>query len=134
MSDCIRCSNELIPGYASEGGNWPPSRQIRNSYVCSNCRRTEDQAWREDNPERNREFRRARDQAVNPGRVDYFVQHIRVTRVRGQASNHLCEGCCGSAAEQWAWIHGEDRDDVNSYVPLCIPCHVQYDLPLPQSA
>jgi hypothetical protein len=57
----------------------------------------------------------------------YRTRHARVAAARGRARTHLCEGCCGRAAEQWAQIHGTDGKNPADYVPLCCKCHTQYD-------
>lgn len=56
----------------------------------------------------------------------YAAQHGRVRLVLGPASGYDCAHCDGTAA-QWAWVHGEDRDSVWSYMPLCVSCHTAYD-------
>jgi hypothetical protein len=57
----------------------------------------------------------------------YRTRHARVATARGRAKTHLCAGCCGRAAAQWAQIHGTDGKDTANYVPLCRKCHIEYD-------
>jgi len=59
---------------------------------------------------------------------DYHARHYEVGKVRGKASDYLCEGGCGGRAAQWATIHGHDGLDIMlDYVPLCVHCHFEYD-------
>lgn len=62
----------------------------------------------------------------------YKQNHLNVKKIRGKASEYLCESCCGGSADEWATIHGLTGDDADHYVPLCFKCHKQYDAkPLP---
>src|SRR5713226_7918792 len=62
------------------------------------------------------------------GLPGYFTRHSRVKKARGSASQHLCSGCCGSQAREWATIHGRAGLDIFlDYVPLCARCHHEYD-------
>lgn len=51
----------------------------------------------------------------------------RVRNKYGKASDYNCTFCQGRQARDWAWIHGTDREAVTSYIPLCKPCHNDYD-------
>jgi hypothetical protein len=51
----------------------------------------------------------------------------RVRSKYGDASDYHCAFCYGRQARDWAWLHGTDREEVTSYVPLCKPCHNDYD-------
>ena len=57
----------------------------------------------------------------------YSANHNRVRKMRGSASNFLCEGGCQGRARDWALVHGKDGTDPASYVPLCRRCHYRYD-------
>ena len=58
----------------------------------------------------------------------YGAKHARVYTDRGRPGAFLCEGGCGSAAKDWAMIHGRDgTDPAKDYVPLCRSCHRRYD-------
>lgn len=57
----------------------------------------------------------------------YQANHMRLRSRRGKADAHLCDGCCGSRAKDWALIHEQDGADPMNYVPLCRPCHFAYD-------
>jgi len=57
----------------------------------------------------------------------YLRRHKNVVKVRGRAAEHLCVKECGSQAQQWAYTHDSDPDEVESYRPMCIPCHRAYD-------
>jgi hypothetical protein len=61
--------------------------------------------------------------------ASYRTQHRRVETARGKADRCLHRNAihCQSMTFNWAWIHGEDRNDVYSYVPLCKSCHGRYD-------
>ena len=51
----------------------------------------------------------------------------RVRSKYGNAKDYNCAFCYGRQARDWAWLHGTDREEVTSYVPLCKPCHNSYD-------
>jgi hypothetical protein len=55
------------------------------------------------------------------------ARHLRVMRKRGKARQYLCDGCCGSAAQDWARLHDRSGLDPFDYVPLCRRCHWHYD-------
>ena len=56
------------------------------------------------------------------------AMHKRLRRTRGRAAGYLCDGCCGSAAHDWAQVHGTSGHDIwRDYVPLCRSCHIRYD-------
>jgi hypothetical protein len=59
----------------------------------------------------------------------YDAQHARVRRARGKADRCIHRNAihCTSMIFDWAWIHGQDRNDIYSYVPMCHLCHMQYD-------
>lgn len=57
---------------------------------------------------------------------EYLRQHEAVRKARGKATEHGC-ATCDRQAREWAYIHGEDRDNIQSYQPMCIPCHRAYD-------
>jgi hypothetical protein len=52
----------------------------------------------------------------------YRSLHRGLERWFGPAYLYLCDGCCGSRAQDWANVHGTNR-----YVTLCHACHMQYD-------
>jgi len=45
---------------------------------------------------------------------------------RGPAKEQACVGC-GSAAQEWAQIHGTDGEDPADYDAMCCSCHNKYD-------
>ena len=58
------------------------------------------------------------------------------SRVRsryGKASKYRCSHCPARALD-WSWIHGTDREDIESYMPLCRSCHMYYDRELERQA
>lgn len=57
---------------------------------------------------------------------DYCWIHREVKRIKGSALEYSCIQCDG-LAETWAWQHGEDPLDINSYEPMCYACHNLYD-------
>lgn len=59
--------------------------------------------------------------------VNYFNMHTRLRKARGSATAHQCVRCDQPAA-QWAYIHGEDPSDFDSYAPMCRSCHKKYDM------
>ena len=61
--------------------------------------------------------------------VGYHGQHERVYVTRGKADHCIHRNAigCTSMTFNWAWIHGEDRNDIYSYVSLCKACHNVYD-------
>ena len=59
--------------------------------------------------------------------VGYIARHDRVRRARGKATEYRCVRCSAQAVN-WAWIHGEDPADLDSYMPMCRACHMKYDL------
>jgi hypothetical protein len=61
--------------------------------------------------------------------VGYWAQHDRVEAVRGKADHCIHRNAigCTSMTFDWAWIHGQNRNDVYSYVPMCRSCHKHYD-------
>lgn len=83
--------------------------------------------------------------AVGAGRWEqkpertYVTAHYRVRRDRGPAPEQTC--ACGAPAAEWAYDHndpdeliGEDHGkavpyslDVAHYLPMCVPCHRQFD-------
>jgi hypothetical protein len=78
---------------------------------------------------------------MNGPDIGYKRAHERVREARGHARDHACEGC-GSAASEWAYIHGSPGEriqlcgkndgapyspDVACYRPLCVRCHRIYD-------
>lgn len=72
--------------------------------------------------------------------VEYMGLHGRLVAKRGKAVVHACEHCAGQA-EEWAYDHTDPdekrnrrgRDDgaysldIDRYMPLCVPCHRQFD-------
>jgi hypothetical protein len=54
-------------------------------------------------------------------------QHRAVQRKYGKAADYNCTFCFGRQAAEWAWLHGQDADNPESYVPLCHSCHTDYD-------
>lgn len=81
----------------------------------------------------------------NPGwkgdEVSYSGAHRRVYRYRGSASSNTCQHC-GSPAQHWAYDWTDPNHvteltryglrtfspDVSRYVPLCVPCHKNFDI------
>jgi hypothetical protein len=80
----------------------------------------------------------------------YFGAHCRVKGRRGSASRYECE--CGAAAQQWAYDHADPNElteavvdqrgqqrlvkysaSIDHYIPMCKPCHVQFDKGLIQT-
>lgn len=70
----------------------------------------------------------------------YSAMHQRVRAIRGNARCYDCQ-ICGKAATNWAYDH-RDSDartevigpslleysvDVQHYIPLCRPCHLNFD-------
>ncbi len=75
----------------------------------------------------------------------YYTIHTRLRRTRGRAAEQPCASCGGQAAD-WAYdktdpapLHAVQYDgrkviysaDLESYAPLCKPCHVALDSPRP---
>lgn len=74
--------------------------------------------------------------------VTYAAAHLRVKRLRGRASLHLCAHC-GGRARDWAYDHKDPKEltgpagpglpdapysaDPSHYIPLCKPCHTRFD-------
>ena len=52
--------------------------------------------------------------------------HCRVRSEYGLASTYQCSEC-KKPAREWAWQHGEDPSSIESYWPMCKPCHRRYD-------
>ena len=59
--------------------------------------------------------------------LDYFHLHARLRKVRGSARGYQCVRCDRTASE-WAWLHGEDPSEFDSYTPMCRSCHRKYDM------
>ena len=73
--------------------------------------------------------------------VGYLGAHNRVYSLRGKASQYLCE--CGKPAQEWAYTHSGIQErlarpnkngfqfkyslDPDQYVPMCKPCHNEFD-------
>lgn len=57
---------------------------------------------------------------------EYQRNHNRVRAARGAAWLHVCEHCGGRAVD-WATIHGCGGQQPDDYMPLCKPCHIDYD-------
>lgn len=53
--------------------------------------------------------------------------HLRVTCLRGKASEHRCVDGCGRWALDWSQRHGADGSAVGDYDPRCRSCHAKYD-------
>lgn len=63
--------------------------------------------------------------------VTYLGQHRRVEAARGFPSS--CEHCNLNESEEkyeWAFNNKGDRNNVNDYLRLCIPCHKKFDAEL----
>lgn len=67
----------------------------------------------------------------------YTAVHVRLRKLRGDATEHACQQCA-SPADEWAYDHNdpdEHRDpkrgpystDPDRYMPLCTPCHRKMD-------
>ena len=67
-----------------------------------------------------------REHYPNASDITYHSFHARLRKVRGSASDRQCVRC-GRAARHWAYVHGQDPCDLNSYVPMCPSCHIKYD-------
>lgn len=73
--------------------------------------------------------------------VSYAGAHRRVYRTRGKASGHTCKHC-GDRAAHWAYDHADESPlmgmaqfglaeysgNPKHYMPLCVPCHKNFDL------
>ena len=65
--------------------------------------------------------------ALRPnGEVNYWTLHERLRKARGSAAAHQCVRCDAQGVD-WAWTHGEDPLDFDSYAPMCKSCHMKYD-------
>lgn len=72
--------------------------------------------------------------------ISYGGVHSRLEYQRGKARTHTCRHCNGQA-EQWAYDHDDPDEkieterglryspDLDHYIPLCVPCHKQFDRP-----
>lgn len=72
-------------------------------------------------------------------KITYYGLHVRIKRVKGKASEHLCSHC-GKRATQWAYDHLDPEEKINldhhlaysldpdRYIPLCSSCHKIFDL------
>ena len=72
--------------------------------------------------------------------ITYNGAHWRTRRARGRASDYACR--CGEPAVDWAYDHADPQERVEEtdwglipystdpahYVPLCRPCHKEFDL------
>jgi hypothetical protein len=69
--------------------------------------------------------------------IGYGAMHDRLRRERGGAANRPCAHC-GTQAAQWAYDHLDPNERVGDkgltysvetahYLPLCLPCHWQFD-------
>ena len=68
----------------------------------------------------------------------YSAMHQRLRNTFGSARDYLCD--CGNPAEDWAYQHSADDElrspdgttpyssDPADYMPMCRPCHVQFDM------
>jgi hypothetical protein len=69
---------------------------------------------------------------TSPARVEqhkvtsYSARHARIYKARGKASDYTCH-TCPNRAREWAQLHDRDGEDPDDYVPLCKPCHIEYD-------
>lgn len=73
-----------------------------------------------------------RGREYDPEVTNYSGLHALVRKTRGRAPEHECalkiSKNCDEQAEHWATIHDHDGKDIwNDYMPLCIPCHHEYD-------
>jgi hypothetical protein len=78
--------------------------------------------------------------------IGYGAAHERVYRLHGKASDWPCSARCGRQAEEWAYCHDAENElyelvknphgnyievpyspNPDDYVPLCKPCHVDFD-------
>lgn len=57
---------------------------------------------------------------------EYMLQHRKVHALRGKASDQLCIDC-DEPAQEWAYRHDTDPDDVANYWSMCCSCHQKYD-------
>ena len=58
--------------------------------------------------------------------ITYYSFHARMRKARGSAAEQHC-ACCDRTAGDWAYVHGRDPRDFDSYVPMCRSCHIKYD-------
>lgn len=75
-----------------------------------------------------------------PTSVEYATVHQRITSERGAARLHQCYRC-SSPAREWAYDHADPQEltrqrngktytysaDTGHYLPLCKPCHTNFD-------
>lgn len=111
--------------------------------LCKPCRRRNYTDWANSNPDK-RKARIEQDKRrmiekyhQDPaGLSTYHSAHAKTRRIRGSASEYLCE--CGLQAEQWAYNH-MDPDEISTthgtsfslntdfYVAMCRKCHSIFD-------
>lgn len=72
--------------------------------------------------------------------IGYSTAHQRVRRAHGPARLRFCK--CGEPAAHWAYDHSDPDEllqevagcavpyspDVDRYLPMCVPCHKEFDL------
>lgn len=69
--------------------------------------------------------------------VGYTAMHERIYRMRGSATDHVCQRC-GKPATDWAYDHNDPNEreelgkgpysiDPTHYMPLCHSCHMKLD-------
>lgn len=59
--------------------------------------------------------------------LSYGAKHLRVRKLRGNATGHPCANC-GEQAKDWAQTHDTDgTDPYGHYRPMCRVCHNSYD-------
>lgn len=67
----------------------------------------------------------------------YGYTHVKIRRLKGSASEHICIEC-GAPAEHWAYDHTDPDEqtcpkgrvystDPSHYQPMCRPCHATMD-------
>jgi hypothetical protein len=62
---------------------------------------------------------------------EYQNRHRRYRKLWGRPEDRPCEGGCQGRGAEWATIHGTPVPHryrlYKDVVPLCVPCHRQYD-------
>lgn len=63
-------------------------------------------------------------------RVEMTRFHQAVVKARGRAAEHGCTHCGTTEDRVYHWANvSRNYEDVNDYIPLCVPCHYRYDHP-----
>lgn len=67
-----------------------------------------------------------REHGADANDITYHSFHTRLRKARGSARDRQCVRC-DRTAEHWAYVHGQDPCEFDSYVPMCVSCHAKYD-------